>query len=114
MLPAFQATRAAALSLGGRLEEAELVARAGIRHPTASFWNLAGLASILGHLGRDEEGRATIEKLLELRPDFSAAMFRRFFGSVESDAPGYGARTHFFDGLYKAGLPRPPATGARS
>jgi len=114
MLPAFQSVRAAALSRGGQLEEAELVARAGARHPTASFWNVAALASILGHLGQAEESRAAIEKLLTLRPDFSEAMFRRFFGEVEPDAPGHAVRTHFFEGLYKAGLPRLAAPDARS
>lgn len=114
MLPAFQSTRAAALSLGGRLDEAEVVARAAVRHPTASFWNVAALATVLGHLGRTDDARGAIDKLLALRPDFSEALVRRFYGSVEPDTAGYAARAHFFEGLYKAGLPRPNAGDARS
>ena len=118
MLQAFQGTRALALSLGGRLEEAELVAKSAARHPTATFWTVATLASVLGHLGRTDEAAAAITKLLTLRPDFSKAMVKRFFGRPDDtgdDRPGkFRARAHFFDGLYQAGLPRPPQNEAHS
>jgi TolB-like protein/class 3 adenylate cyclase/cytochrome c-type biogenesis protein CcmH/NrfG len=106
MLPAFQAVRASALALGGHLDEAEAVARAALRHPTASFWNAAALASVLGHAGRGEEARREVDRLLAMRPDFSEAMYRRLFGTAEADDAG-SAPTFFFEGLYKAGLPRP-------
>ena len=110
MLTAFQSIRACALSFGKRLEEAEVLARAATRHPTASFWNIATLASVLGHLGRAEEGAEVVARLIGVRPDFSEQMFARFFGKLEARTPAPGSRpnsrAYFFEGLYKAGLPR--------
>jgi TolB-like protein/cytochrome c-type biogenesis protein CcmH/NrfG len=111
MLPAFQSIRASALSYGTRLEEAEVLARAATRHPTTSFWNIATLASVLGHQGRIDEARESVAKLLEARPDFSEQMFARFFGRLDQAPKAAGSRVnsrvYFFEGLYKAGLPHP-------
>ncbi|WP_088287101.1 adenylate/guanylate cyclase domain-containing protein [Ideonella sp. A 288] len=107
---AFQSTRATALSFGGQLEQAEGVAKAAVRHPAATFWACSSLVSILGHLGRPAEAKAALDQLLALRPDFSMGLFRRVYGlsSRPSDEAASRARstTHFFEGLYKAGLPR--------
>ena len=116
MLPVFQITRACALSYGGRLDEAEHLTRAALRHPTANFWTVATLASVLGHLGHVNEGNAAVAKLLELRPDFSEPVFTRFFGKSVDESPSAGgypnARDYYLEGLYKAGLPRPAPAGA--
>ncbi|MEO6972827.1 MAG: adenylate/guanylate cyclase domain-containing protein [Rhodoferax sp.] len=108
---AFQSTRALALSLGGRPEEAEPVARKAVHHPAATFWAIAGLASILGHLGREAEGREAIAQLVAKRPDFSMAMFRRVYAGArfegQRNAGPSNLTRHFFEGLYKAGLPLP-------
>jgi tetratricopeptide (TPR) repeat protein len=111
MLPVFQSIRASALSYGGRLDEAEVLARAATRHPTTNFWNIATLASVLGHRGRLQEAAESVAKLLEIRADFSEQMFARFFGKLDQAPRAAGSRVnsrvYFFEGLYKAGLPQP-------
>jgi tetratricopeptide (TPR) repeat protein len=101
MMPAMLSTGAAALALGGRLGEAEALARASAAHPMATFWSAATLASILGHLGRTAEARGALARLLELRPDFSEATLARF-SRIEPDGP---SRRFWLEGLQKAGLP---------
>ena len=106
----FQSTRATALSLGGHYEQAERLARTANRHPAATFWSLTSLASVLGHMGKQDEARRVIDELLAKRPDFSMALFRSVYGgSGTSGEPSEGPAStrHYFEGLYKAGLPRP-------
>ncbi len=110
MLTAFQSIRALAMSMTGRHDEAAVVARAAARHPTASFWTFASLASVLAHVGQLDEACIALDRLLSLRPDFSEALFDHFFRSPVSatGAPHSRThpRTHLFAGLYLAGLPR--------
>jgi adenylate cyclase len=99
---AIQSTHALNLLLLGRLKEAEVMARAATLHPAATFWTYSTLASILGHLGRTEEARAAVSKLLELKPDYSEAFVAKMFPGVDPRITEVN-----FGGLYKAGLPRP-------
>jgi len=92
-------------------EAAEGVAKAAVRHPAATFWATSALASILGHLGRQAEAQAALDQLLAQRPDFSMGLFRRVYGisSRPSDDAASRAKStsHYFEGLYKAGLAQP-------
>ena len=103
---AFQVVHAAALLLMNRLDEAEAIARASTRHPTSTFWTYATLASVLGHLGRTDDAREALAKLLELKPDYSDALVKSIYRGAH---PRMSAVQ---EGLYKAGMPRPATTQA--
>ncbi len=110
MVSAFQSTRALALAMGGQMDDARRVAREATRNPTATYWSHVALASILGNMGLSDEAGAALARLLELRPDFSEALFDRIFRRSKHetwpDGRPHLARAQIFDGLYKAGLPR--------
>ncbi len=96
-----QTMHAITLAALGRYEEAAALAKAATRHQTATFWVFANWASILGNLGKLEKAQTALNRLLEMRPDFSEAFYDRLF--VEIDP---AVRASYFEGLYKAGLPR--------
>ena len=76
--------------------------RSAIRRPGAGFWPYAHLATALGRLGRIEEAQPVIDKLRELKPDFSPEFFDR--GRIGVD-PSFSSP--YFQGLRKAGLDIP-------
>jgi Flp pilus assembly protein TadD len=98
----FEMNRAAAHIALGQFEDAERLARSAIRRPGAGFWAYAHLASALGHLGRIEEARPALDKLLELKPEFSPEFFDSVWIGVDRSFT-----TPFFEGLRKAGLDVP-------
>jgi len=75
----FEGVRAAAHIALGKFEEAERLSRSAIRRPGAAFWAYASLASVLGSLGRIEEARPALDKLLDLNPDFSPEWVKLVF-----------------------------------
>ncbi len=108
---AFYAVRAwARLSLRN-YEAAVEDARRSIRHPAATFWPYATLASALALLDRREDAKIALDKLLEIKPDFSpdAALAALSPLNPEATRPRYKT---WIDGLRKAGLdiPDEPAT----
>jgi tetratricopeptide (TPR) repeat protein len=96
----FLTGRAIALLLLHRYEEAADYARRGTRHPSANFLAPATLASTLGHLGKKNEARSALDRVYQLRPDFSASLMRRLFRFRQENE-----RNCFLDGLHQAGLP---------
>jgi adenylate cyclase len=86
----------------GQFDEAEDLSRSAIRRPNTGFWAYATLASALGNLGRISEARSALDKLLELKPDFSRKLFDSVF--VNDDPASFAA---YFYGLRKAGLDIP-------
>lgn len=96
-----QTMHATTLAALGRYEEAEPLAHAATRHQTATFWVHANWASILGNLGQFDKGRIAVAHLLDLRPDFSEAFYDRLFIGISP-----AIKQPYFEGLYKAGLPR--------
>jgi tetratricopeptide (TPR) repeat protein len=81
-------------------------ARRAIRHPAASFYPHATLASALAHLGRREEAKIALDQLLEFKPGFRPDAVLAAISPVNPEA----LRPHFkslFDGLRKAGLDIP-------
>lgn len=97
---------ASTLAALGRYEEAEPLAKAATRHQTATFWVYANWASILGNLGRLDEARLALSRLHALRPDFSEAFYDRLFVGIDP-----AVKQPYFEGLHKAGLPRPSPAG---
>lgn len=65
------------------------------------------MASALGSLGRIEDARLALEKLLELKPDFSREWFESILIGVDPSL-----MDSYFEGLHKAGL-RDPDKAAR-
>ncbi len=83
----------------GEYEEA--LAQARQMNMPGYYWAHMELASIYGQLGRKEEARAALAKLLELNPGFAGKAreeIGKWFYSEE-------LVEHFLDGLRKAGLP---------
>ena len=99
---AFEAIGALAHIVLGQFEDAERLGRSAIRRPGAGFWAYAALASALGSLGRIEEARPALDKLLELNPDFSPEWVKSIWIGAD---PLYLAT--YFEGLRKAGLDIP-------
>ncbi len=95
----FEAVGAAAHIVLGKFDEAERLGRSAIRRPGAGFWAYGALASALGSLGRIEEARPALDKLLELNPDFSPEWVKGVWIGID---PSYLAT--YFEGLRKAGL----------
>jgi adenylate cyclase len=96
----FFAGRSIAFLLLHRYAEAADDARHAARQPSANFLALATLASALGHLGETDDARAALERVCQLRPDFSGPWIGRLLRfRNETD------RACFLDGLRKAGLP---------
>ena len=91
----------------GQFEIAEQLARSAIRRPGAAIWAHAALASVLGRVGRVEEARKSLAKLLELKPDFSQEWHESFLIGVDPSLTDT-----FFEGLYKAGLEATKKTSA--
>ncbi len=105
---AFEAMGAGAHIVLGQFEDAERLGRSAIRRPGAAFWAYAALASALGSLGRIEEARPVLDKLRELKPDFSPEFFKSVWIGVD---PSF--TTPYFEGLRKAGMDIPDeAAGA--
>jgi adenylate cyclase len=86
-------------------------ARRAIRHPAAPFWPHATLASALAHLERREEATTALDRLLEIKPDFSP---HDALAAVSPRKPEV-LRPQFktwIDGLRKAGLKIPDEPAA--
>lgn len=97
-----QTMHATTLAALGDFVAAEPLARAATRHQTATFWVYANWASILGHLGRNDEAAAALRQLHAMQPDFSEAFYDRLFERIDPSV-----RQRYFEGLYRAGWPRP-------
>ncbi|MDP6953106.1 MAG: tetratricopeptide repeat protein, partial [Alphaproteobacteria bacterium] len=82
---------------------AEEFGQAAARRPRTTFYSYVTLASALGHLERTGEAQQALSKLMELKPDFSEAWWHRTWAGT---SPAFHRR--LFDGLYRAGLARPP------
>jgi adenylate cyclase len=95
----------------GEYDQAVEDAQRATRLSTAAVWPFATLAAIQALMGRAEDAKQSIERLLEIRPNFSpestiAAYFPTCF---EAMRPKY---TTWFQGLRKAGLDTPEEPAA--
>ena len=106
---AFYSLRARARVLSGDYEAAVKDARRAIRHPAASYWPHANLASALALLDRREEAKIALDKLLEIKPDFSPHAVLAALSPLNPEALRPLFKT-WIDGLRKAGLDIPDET----
>ena len=95
----------------GDYEAAMEDARRAMRHPAARFWPYATLASSLALLDRREEAKIALNKLLEIKPDFTPNDALAAFPPLNPKAMRPLFKT-WIEGLRKAGLaiPDEPAT----
>ena len=107
----FYSVRSLARLLSRNYEVAVEDARRAIRHPAATFWPHANLASALALLDRREEAKIALEKLLELKPDFTPEAALATLSPLNPEALRPQFKT-WFDGLRKAGLEMPDEPGA--
>jgi adenylate cyclase len=89
-------------AMGEHDYEAALAEARQFNAPDA-FWTPAAFAAAYAHLGRMEEARASIERLLELYPDFSEHAYAEYRKWIFDEA----VVEHSIDGLRKAGLEIP-------
>jgi adenylate cyclase len=101
-----QTMHATTLAALGDFDAAEPLAKAATRHQTATFWVYANWASILGHLGRQDEASPALDRLRAMQPDFSESFYDRLYLRIDP-----AVRDRYFDGLYRAGWPRPAPGG---
>ena len=111
MVTGFYDLRARARLLLGDYETAVEDARHAIRHPAAIFWPHATLASALAHLDRREEAKIALDKLLEIKPDFTPDAALAAWSPLDPKALRPQFKT-WIDGLRKAGLDIPDEPAA--
>ncbi len=102
----FYSVRALTLLLLEDYQAAVENARRAIRHPAAGFSPHAHLASALALLDRCDEAKIALDKLLEIKPDFSPHAELAALSPLNPEAlrPLFGT---WIDGLRKAGLDIP-------
>jgi len=100
---AFYTYRAWARFFLGDYEAAVEDARRAIRHPAASFWPHAILASALALLDRREEAKIALGKLLEIKLNFTPDDVMAAYSPLNPEALRPLFKT-WIDGLRKAGL----------
>jgi tetratricopeptide (TPR) repeat protein len=81
-------------------------ARRSIRHPAAAYHPHASLASALALLDRRKEAKIALDKLLEVKPDFSLDAALASFSPLNPKAVRPMFKT-YIEGLRKAGLEIP-------
>jgi tetratricopeptide (TPR) repeat protein len=104
---AFFGARAGARFSLGDYEAAVKDARRAIRHPAATFHPHATLAAALALLDRPEEAKIALDKLLELKPDYSPYAVLAAFPPLNPEAALRPVAKIWIDGLRKAGLDIP-------
>jgi adenylate cyclase len=100
LLWAFQASKAIALILLERYEEALDYARMAQRQPNTALWAFMPEVSVLGLLGRIDEARAALERVHRLKPDITCSFAMQVLPISRT-----ADREHFVRGLLAAGVP---------
>jgi tetratricopeptide (TPR) repeat protein len=100
VLWAFMASKAIALILLGRYDEALEWARRAQQQPAFAIWALMPEVSALALLERPDEARAAMERVKRLKPDASVS-----FVDLALPFSQAADRAHFLRGLIEAGLP---------
>jgi adenylate cyclase len=96
---AFMASKAIALSLLDRHEEAVDWARRSQRQPNAAIWSIMVEISALAHLDRTDEAKQALARAVAIKPDISLAFVDTALNfKYERD------RQHYIDGFVKVGL----------
>jgi len=97
---AFQASKAIALILLERYEEALDYARRAQRHPNTALWAFMPEVSALSLMGRIDDAKAALERVRRLKPDVTCS-----FATQVLPFSRAADREHFVRGLLLAGVP---------
>jgi adenylate cyclase len=100
LLWAFHASKAIALILLERYEEALEHARQAQRQPNTALWAFMPEVSALGLMGRLDEARSALERVHRLKPDVTCS-----FATQVLPISRKADREHFVRGLKAAGVP---------
>ncbi len=100
LLWAFQASKAIALILLERYEEALNYARMAQRQPNTALWAFMPEVSVLGLMGRVDEARAALVRVHRLKPDVTCSFAMQVLPISRT-----ADREHFVRGLLAAGVP---------
>ena len=96
----FLASKAIALALLERYDEALACSRRAQKYPITAIWAYMGELCALGHLEHHQEAELALARALEIHPDLSIAFIKQ--GLPITHEP---SREIFFGGLIKAGVP---------
>jgi adenylate cyclase len=97
----FLASKAIALFMLERYDDALACAHRAQRYPVTAIWaHMAELAT-LGTLGRLEEATEAITRALQKQPDLDITFIRQALPVTHAPSAA-----HFYDGLIKAGVPK--------
>jgi TolB-like protein/class 3 adenylate cyclase len=97
----FKAALAFAHTVAGRYEEAMEWADQSLREQERFVPSIRYRAALCGHLGRVEEGREWLRRLLDVRPGLTVAMYLREASTYQPPE----IRAIFADGFRRIGLP---------
>ena len=92
----------------GRVEEADAAADKTLKARPTYPPGLRLKVATCGLLGRIEEGRAYVERLLAVHPECSVAWIRDFWGPLMKRSPA--ALTNYIEGSRRVGVPEGPRT----
>jgi DNA-binding SARP family transcriptional activator/TolB-like protein/Tfp pilus assembly protein PilF len=95
---------------GGRFEDADAAADKALRARPSYQPGLRLKVATCGLLGRVEEGRAHVQRLLAVHPECSLAWIRDFWGPLMQRSPA--ALANYIEGSRIAGLPEGPHRSA--
>jgi adenylate cyclase len=96
----FLASKAIALLMLERYEEALECSRRAQKYPITAIWAYMGELGVLGLLDRKEEARDALERALKLEPNLSITFISESLPITHAPS-----REHFFGGLKMAGVP---------
>jgi len=100
MMWAYIASKAIALVMLGKFEEAVALSRRSQQQANSAIFSHLAEISALGHLGRSEDACDAIKRALEMKPDASIAYVDEALPITDPHC-----REIFHEGLRKAGLP---------
>ena len=100
MMWAYIASKAIALVMLGKFEEAVALSRRSQQQANSAIFSHLAEISALGHLGRSEDACDAIKRALEMKPDASIAYVDEALPITDPHC-----RETFHEGLRKAGLP---------
>jgi tetratricopeptide (TPR) repeat protein len=96
----FLASKAIALFMLERYDEALACSRRAQQYPITAIWAYMAELSTLGFLGRDEAAKEALRRALKLQPELTVSFIRQALPITHEPS-----RERFFGGLIKAGVP---------
>lgn len=96
----FMASKAIALMMQEKYEQAIVTSRRSQNFPITGIWAYLGELSSLGVLERENEAKEVLNRALQIQPDISLSFIKQALPITHIPS-----RKHFFGALLKAGVP---------